>query len=628
MSLRCMVTLLLVFCAPIEAMGSDVLSPASPRIHDTITLTFVPGDGPLHGSASVQAEVMVVRGETPPLLVEVPLKQEGESWKGTLMLSETKSLFLITRFVDGEMKDDNAGKFWTAVVSGSHGKAVKGGYASKATWLMGGVPGDLRTSPDIEAAKEALAEELKVYPTNWKACIYQWSLLKRSADTDETTALIKNSLESVYDTEKGNPEAVEAMIPWFEQTGQQERAAKIRSAAIAAEPKSRLVWMPKVQEAMREKDPLRRATLLENILAEYPVTPPELKENLGRTTLSSYASAQKWDEVVTRLDKSPHPDPAICNQVAWTLAEKGERLETAARLAQLAVNSYRAEGAAKRPSYVSLRQWKENNKQILGSTLDTYGFALEKLHRSADAKKAYAEAYTLTDGTDPEMNERYMHALVGAGDYGLAETVGQKAVTTGRSNDSVMTSYRLAYTKVHGSEEGFDAAIARARSDAMAAQQSELQKTMLNMPAPLFALKSVDGGTVNLADLKGKVVIIDFWATWCGPCKSSFPFLQKFYDKYRKDPRLVLYTLNSWERVKGAEREATVKKFLADNHYTFPVLYDEDIIEKYGVDGIPTKFMIDQRGQIRFKNVGFEGGDKMLQEMEAEIAVLLGKQGG
>ncbi len=63
---------------------------------------------------------------------------------------------------------------------------------------------------------------------------------------------------------------------------------------------------------------------------------------------------------------------------------------------------------------------------------------------------------------------------------------------------------------------------------------------------------------------------------------------------------------------------------MADNKYTFPVLYDEGFVEKYGVEGIPTKFIIDKKGKIQFKSVGFNDGQKMMDEMTVEIEMLLG----
>jgi thiol-disulfide isomerase/thioredoxin len=256
--------------------------------------------------------------------------------------------------------------------------------------------------------------------------------------------------------------------------------------------------------------------------------------------------------------------------------------------------------------------------------LDTYGFALEKLQRMPEAAKAYAEAYTLTGGSDAEMNDRYIRSLTATGESKKALEVAASWVKAGKSNDSLVAAYRSAYVAVNGSDKGFDAALAKARGEAAQSQKNELKTGMLSTPAPEFALKTPDGKTVALKDLRGKVVLIDYWATWCGPCKMSFPFLQKAYDKYRKDPRVAIFAVNTWEQEKGVARETTVKKFLADNKYTFPVLYDDNSVEKYGVEGIPTKFMIDQKGIIRFKSIGFDGGEKMLAEIDAQLAMLLG----
>jgi len=129
---------------------------------------------------------------------------------------------------------------------------------------------------------------------------------------------------------------------------------------------------------------------------------------------------------------------------------------------------------------------------------------------------------------------------------------------------------------------------------------------------------------VKLTDLKGKIVVVDFWATWCGPCLSSFPALQQVYEKYKSNPNIVILALNTWERTQGAEKEKAVKKFIETNKYTFKVLFDEEnIVAQYGVTGIPTKFIIDQDGMIQFKSVGFIGEDKMKEELDIQFDILL-----
>ena len=117
--------------------------------------------------------------------------------------------------------------------------------------------------------------------------------------------------------------------------------------------------------------------------------------------------------------------------------------------------------------------------------------------------------------------------------------------------------------------------------------------------APDFQLPNLEGQTISLSDLKGKPVLLNFWATWCGPCVSEMPYLQEIYDEW-SGKGLMLLTINR------GESSSTVKGFMQKRNLSLPVLLDTELVvaQRYNIMGIPTTFFIDKDGIIQEKVIG------------------------
>jgi peroxiredoxin len=117
--------------------------------------------------------------------------------------------------------------------------------------------------------------------------------------------------------------------------------------------------------------------------------------------------------------------------------------------------------------------------------------------------------------------------------------------------------------------------------------------------APDFSLPALEGGEQSLRDYRGRVVLLNFWATWCGPCRAEMPDMQAVYEELR-DRGFVVVAVNGGE---GRER---VQSFVEEFGLTFPVLVDEEreVLRQYGVRGFPTTFVIDGDGVIQQVIVG------------------------
>ena len=115
-----------------------------------------------------------------------------------------------------------------------------------------------------------------------------------------------------------------------------------------------------------------------------------------------------------------------------------------------------------------------------------------------------------------------------------------------------------------------------------------------NAKAPDFNLKDQYGVTHSLENYKGKVIFLNFWATWCPPCKKEMPDIENIYKEYGENKKnVVILGVNS-------EKENEVKKFLKDKGYTFPTVIDEnsEVMRKYFIQAFPTSFVIDKEGNV------------------------------
>ncbi len=122
-------------------------------------------------------------------------------------------------------------------------------------------------------------------------------------------------------------------------------------------------------------------------------------------------------------------------------------------------------------------------------------------------------------------------------------------------------------------------------------------------PAPDFTLKSRDGSNIKLSELRGQVVMVNFWASWCGPCRQEMPLLDQLYQRYQP----MGFTLLG---VNVEEDSAAADRVLKEIPVTFPILYDSknSVSESYQVRAMPSTVLIDRDGNIRYLHKGYQPG--------------------
>ena len=135
-------------------------------------------------------------------------------------------------------------------------------------------------------------------------------------------------------------------------------------------------------------------------------------------------------------------------------------------------------------------------------------------------------------------------------------------------------------------------------------------KDMEGKPLPKFEMKSVDGKTVNNATIKGKPVVIDFWATWCGPCKKASPVMQELSKQFGSKG-LIVIGADGLEDNPGPE---AAKAYAKEHGYTYLFTHTNDkLMDSWGINGVPTIIFVNKRGTVSKVQVGY--GDALKPEI-------------
>lgn len=233
---------------------------------------------------------------------------------------------------------------------------------------------------------------------------------------------------------------------------------------------------------------------------------------------------------------------------------------------------------------------------------DTYALLLYK-QKQFDSAFYYQDAILKRNnnlGIDGK--ERYALFANAAKGPAFTKEFIETELSNGITSTRLLSQLQTIYKKLNLPDEEF--VKTKSKGDAVLKEKMENQiKAKLgSVSAKNFVLTNLKGQKVSLSSFKNKIVILDFWATWCGPCKASFPGTQQLINQYKGQPDVVFLFIDTWERKDTKTMQKEALNFITKNNYSFEILLDDKdkVVEDYKVDGIPITFIIDKNGKIAF----------------------------
>lgn len=464
----------------------------------------------------------------------------------------------------------------------------------------------------------ATAERLAALPnaSSWDFSLL-WKLrLGKASGTPEAKSELRNELNRVLATSRDIKKLDAARLAYAELLDDKNRSAEVADKIRRIDP----TWYPergkvtyvsarnvsgigrlivvanrqlanfnKIEEVLEETGPESKILALERLLFSLKLS-SELKRIVherifeAAAEIKSVPSLLKYGEILFAADRY---DVAIPSTIAIILADT-KRSEAALRYASIAQNATQAFPlSVPRPANNRLTDYEWNNvrfseeqrlrfsRRMRSRALDALGWSKFKAG-NIEVAKTFLEASLELERVERNLSH-LSKILAGLGQIAKAAEIAKEA------NELYSNS---------------------------------LKRMLTNEPAKDFELDTIDGRKVRLSDLRGKIVMIDFWATWCAPCIQSVPTLVRLYEKYGKQGFEVLYVSGDSETEKYK-----VAPFAKAKNINFPVMLEAGLLKTYDIKVFPTTIFIDRNGNIRHRDVGFIA-DESPRKLETIIELL------
>ncbi|MBU1095949.1 MAG: TlpA family protein disulfide reductase [Bacteroidetes bacterium] len=592
--------------------------PDVPDGGDEVTVYYNPAETKLKDAKEIE---LIAYAFNDKLLetTGVTLTKEEKGFYGKFIVHPDAVGILVKFTTENPSLTDNNNEGYLITVNKEE---VSAGYAAAlGSWIYN-LDIDQDQIKAIEKFKEVFTESPKLlgkYADRYFNSVWR-------GDIENRNSVIGENL-SALEKDNKDPKDQNLLITftrWYGRIGDSVKADLYKSVLNKNFPNNQIAEDEEFQIIREEIDLNKKLDMVNEFIKRFNES--KQKQDLYYYVLEDFRKQDRIVDALEIISKNPRqPNPYIFTKLFNSSMEKND-YSTALKIAVMEVDVTKNESEKPiriQPENMTSKEWQKSLNQEYGYALYHLSQAQYKTGDKATALENAKTAADLTSNEDLDVNLFYVKLLKENDNATEAIEKIKKLVIAGKANNEMKGILKDLFIPALGNKESLSLLLKDLEKQALAGLITKLKSEIINEPAPGFTLKNLDGKAVSLDELKGKIVIIDFWATWCGPCRQSFPGMQIAVERFKENKNVEFLFINTWERV--ADKLTNAKEFIKNNKYPFNVLMDTEnsVIASYKVSGIPTKFVVDGDGNIRFKVIGFDGNtDHVADEISAMVNLI------
>ncbi|SIS63839.1 X-Pro dipeptidyl-peptidase (S15 family) [Filimonas lacunae] len=636
--------------------GSFDVQPQRPTGGSTITVTYHP-DSVLRKSAAVKGIMYIYDTLYRWHTYDLPMKKQNDTaWKGEYALPGDAG-FIAWRFTDGDYYDNNNDMGYFCMINSVHGGNAGGaeaGYGLLRSPSYGfGVPGYFKNYSISDTATYMwLSNEILRHSAVARFPLVMPYLVANMRFKGAEKGINTAGLAAAYLAKNINGEESRLVkLLLIHQIYLKDSVVidSIKQALQQQFPNGALARLKAYQAIYADRNPDKQLELAVAFVRAYPFNEAqeEVNQLLGidydkayRSLFAIAIARQKTELVMEFLPGAPLIRLAEVYYKSVEIPYADWKSVSAENIAPMAAAimgrlQYLKTHQPAAFWYYSPSEWLAYIDKMFKSDYVTQaeielenGHVKEALQLVETAQREYQYSRTI-------LNETQVRVLEKTGNTKQMREVLEKSIRLNQTSGYMINLLKKQYLATHAKATSamVDSYLESLKDEhTMELMREEIKKDLRKEKAADFTLQERNAGMAGLSSCKGKIVVLDFWATWCAPCKAGMAGMKMVADKYSKDTNVVFFFVDTQER--DPEYKQKVNTFLQQMHYdNFRILFDngEETYAKYAkqihTSGIPFKIVINQQGILNFANVGYKGSPTGLADEISTMIEMARKEG-